>query len=307
MKLSRALAIISIMVFASGCSIFSQPTATQPVQTQPPAVETTAAPQVTASPTLTPEQLHNFSYALPFSQQIVQLVDGKYESVSGADVLRVFLSDIQAMGDLNGDGLEDAAVILAENTGGSGTFLSLVVVLNQNGTPIQAGFAQLGDRVKIDSMVIEDQKILMDEVVHTPNDPLCCPTQPYRASYVLTASNLMLTHVSTKTTDGSLRDLTIESPVNGALVSTSVDVKGSFTIGPFENTLSCQLIAEDGSLISQQPIMVSNTEMGAAGTFLAGIDFSSIQPGQKFFVVISDLSAADGSVLTLDAVQLLRQ
>ena len=36
-------------------------------------------------------------------------------------------------GDLNGDGLEDAAVVLATQNGGTGTFIELAAVLNHDG------------------------------------------------------------------------------------------------------------------------------------------------------------------------------
>ena len=40
-----------------------------------------------------------------------------------------------AFGDLNGDGVEDAVVVLVTNPGGTGRFYDLAPVLNQNGTP----------------------------------------------------------------------------------------------------------------------------------------------------------------------------
>ena len=42
-----------------------------------------------------------------------------------------------AFGDLNGDGAADAAVIIATNSSGSGTFVALVAVLNDGGSPAQ--------------------------------------------------------------------------------------------------------------------------------------------------------------------------
>lgn len=304
MKGLRSLLILFFVVWAaSGC--YSTPPA-EKTQTLPPVTETVLT-EKTAAPVLTIEELRKFTFLLPYSQKTIQLVNGSYEGGAGSESLQVRLADLNATGDLNGDGLEDWVVLISETMGGSGVFESLVAVVNQNGEPVQAGSAQLGDRVQVNSLSIQQGEVRVDQVVHAPNDPLCCPTQPQSSTYRLTDSGLFLVHVSTQTSGGALRDLTIESPADGTLVSTSADVKGSFTIGPFENTLSCQLMAEDGTKISQQPITVQTAEMGAAGTFLVGIDFSLVPSGQKFFVVISDLSAADGSILTLDAVELLRQ
>lgn len=299
MKGFRFIFVVMVVLVVSGCSLISQPETTQTI----PAVTEPVTTGLPASPILTIEQLSDFSYTLPYDPNPIQLKNGTYEGAS----LLVKMADLNASGDLNGDGLEDWVILVSANTGGSGVFESLVAVLNQNGVPQQAGTAMLGDRVQVKSLSIQQGEIFLDLVVQGPNDPQCCPSQPQKSTYRLTDSGLFLVHVSTQTASGAQRDLVIDSPANGTLVSTSVDVQGSFTIGPFENTLLCAVIAQDGTQISQQPLMVQTAEMGAAGTFLAGIDFSGIPAGQKFFVVISDLSPADGSILTLDAVELIRQ
>src|SRR5690606_27850974 len=105
--------------------------------------------------------------------------------------LLVTLIEPTAFGDLNGDGVDDAAVLLASESGGSGTFIDLHAVLDENGAPVDAASAFLGDRVQVDSLVIEDGLILVDLITQGPGDAMCCPTQQERRIYVLVDGELV--------------------------------------------------------------------------------------------------------------------
>ncbi|MCB0173146.1 MAG: LysM peptidoglycan-binding domain-containing protein, partial [Anaerolineae bacterium] len=87
-------------------------------------LSTTAAPAETS--VLTIDQLANATYTGIYDDQEVTLTDGQYEGEpfveGGASRPTVnFNPNDVAFGDLNGDGVEDAAVLLSENSGGSGT------------------------------------------------------------------------------------------------------------------------------------------------------------------------------------------
>ncbi len=81
-----------------------------------------------------------------------------------------------------------AAVILATDPGGSGTFYELAVVEVRGGRPVQVASADLGDRVRVQSLTVErgagPPAIRVDLVVHGPEDPRCCPTQLAVRSFV---------------------------------------------------------------------------------------------------------------------------
>jgi hypothetical protein len=66
-----------------------------------------------------------------------RLANGKYEKQGPegpTDVESLSVGKI-ALGDLNGDGKKDGAVILFYNTGGSGTVVQVAAVLDVNGQP----------------------------------------------------------------------------------------------------------------------------------------------------------------------------
>jgi uncharacterized membrane protein len=79
-------------------------------------------------------------------------------------------------GDVTGNGVDEAVVMLATNTGGSGVFYHLAVVRNREGAPQHIGMIPLGDRVKVSSLEVIDGKIIASLVEHGPGDPMCCPT-----------------------------------------------------------------------------------------------------------------------------------
>lgn len=125
---------------------------------------------------------------------VVQLENGEYREPSAdatSSPLVITLSPIRAFGDLNDDGLLDAAVVLVTDPGGSGTFFDLAVVLNHNGQPDNAAIASLGDRTEIKSLAIEDGHIVVEMITHGPDDPLCCPTQEVTQHYVLEGEELV--------------------------------------------------------------------------------------------------------------------
>jgi hypothetical protein len=119
---------------------------------------------------------------------VVRLAGGAYQDSAGSIDVRLVRS---ALGDINGDNVDDAAVVLATQSGGTGIFMDLFAVLGSDrGSPAR-GPAALGDRVKVDSMRVVNGAIVLHLVVHSPEDPLCCPTQHEVGTFVLQADTLM--------------------------------------------------------------------------------------------------------------------
>ncbi len=123
--------------------------------------------------------LRNAEFTLPLlndQETTFRLSNGVFDNPAQGVHVQL-IEDKTAFGDLNGDGVNDAAAILAVSFGGSGTFIWVVPVLNVNGTPVQVDRRLLGDRVGVNNVSIANRQITLDLLVHGPNDPLCCPTQ----------------------------------------------------------------------------------------------------------------------------------
>jgi hypothetical protein len=144
---------------------------------------------------LTLEALKNAVYQGIYDEP-VQLTDGKYEGEpfveGGASRPTVtFHPEAYAFGDLNGDGVDDAAVILIESSGGSGNFRYLAAVINEDGTPVNVATAFVGDREQAQAITIEDGVITLQLVAHGPDDPMCCPSQEVTKRYRLQDDQLV--------------------------------------------------------------------------------------------------------------------
>ena len=105
----------------------------------------------------------------------VRLVNGVFGDT--ARRVSVFFLPEYAAGDIDSDGVPDAAVVLATTTGGSGTFLDLALVLNQDGRPVNAATLFLGDRVPVDRIRVVEGEVQVDLTMHGPADPMCCPSR----------------------------------------------------------------------------------------------------------------------------------
>jgi hypothetical protein len=166
--LALAVLLLVTLVFAAGCC--SQ-----------------AAP-------LTAESLKNTEYK-GIHPEGLKLSDGKYEGEpfveGGASRPMVVFVEPYAFGDLDGDGVGDAAVLLVETSGGSGSFVYLAAVLNQNGEPLNQATMLLGDRAQVEELTIEGKQIRVKMLTHGPEDPLCCPSQESQGTYTLEGSALV--------------------------------------------------------------------------------------------------------------------
>ncbi|MGB0389401.1 MAG: hypothetical protein ACPGWR_31645, partial [Ardenticatenaceae bacterium] len=123
-----------------------------------------------------------------------KLTDGVYEEQydeESASVLLITLSEMKAFGDLNADGLEDAAAVLMTDGGGSGTFYDLAVVVDQDGEAQHVATQFLGDRVQLQTVSIEKGEIVVEMITHGADDPLCCPTQQVTQRYQLQGEQLV--------------------------------------------------------------------------------------------------------------------
>ena len=136
--------------------------------------------------------LLNAEYQLPISAGArVTARDGKWleEGPDGRQSLAVI--DPGVRGDLDGDKIPDAAVLLVYSGGGSGAFNYLAAVLNDQGRPRHVSSIELGDRVKVGSVAFEKGRVVASLVVHGANDPLCCPTVPVTRAFELAGGRLV--------------------------------------------------------------------------------------------------------------------
>ena len=138
---------------------------------------------------LTRDALANATYRV-LDEHTVTLADGEYESYPSH--LHVTLLDSIAFGDLDGDSLDDAAVLLATNTGGSGVFLELGIVLNRADGPRHVASALLGDRVRPESVAVDGGEVVVALTGHSRDDPMCCPTQHRTERYRLADGELTM-------------------------------------------------------------------------------------------------------------------
>jgi len=108
------------------------------------------------------------------SAPAARLKDGVFEEPAApgsASKNRVELSQERAFGDLDGDGDEDAVVVLVVNRGGSGTFIHLASVINEKGVPKASAAMLLGDRVTVTSLAIQSGTLSVGMLVRKPGEP----------------------------------------------------------------------------------------------------------------------------------------
>jgi heat shock protein HslJ len=141
-----------------------------------PSEPTKAAMQ---APTL--KEIKNASYSgIEGLKGSVKLVDGKwkgrpYKKGSASRPVVSLIGDFRITGDLDGDGTDDAVVLLNYAPGGTGQLLHLALMARKKGKIQNLATALIGDRVQIRGVRIEQKRIFVDVIQAGPKDAMCCP------------------------------------------------------------------------------------------------------------------------------------
>jgi hypothetical protein len=306
---ARYSIIILLVALLIGCRPATPP--------PPPSDLTQAAPTTITEPTTIPgtsvpeeaRNIRNAEYQLGASDalQVVQLTDGKFEqgTPGGIDFISVSVTDFVAVGDLNGDNTDKVAALISENFGGTGVFVFLAVYENVNGTWTFQTSTMVDDRPLLNALSIENREIFLDAVIHSAEDALCCPTLRTTRHYRFVDNQLDMTDYTTFTPDDRPRTITIESPESGTETFNSIPIKGNVAIAPFENNLAYRIFDVGGVELAAGPIAVNAPELGAPGTFEAVIPLGNVLSGAVIRIEVQDISAADGSLLAMDSVELV--
>ena len=277
------------LVFAVGLLVTSPPARAQ---------EEATAPTDGELRRLTLEQLHDGQYHLPLlgveetpirfhrRRGSIRYGTGATERVQAG-----LVGDLVAFGDLDGDQVADAAVVVFIDPGGSGTFIHLLAMHDREGTPVQAGREFLGDRVRVKRLTISDGHIFVTMLAHGPRDGLCCPSIEIGRAFTLHGRRLVPTQA-----------LVIASPLPGETVATGVELRGSTTHLSADGLAYLVYDARGGVIgMGRMPVAA---DLGSPGTFAAPVTFlaGAVGPGR---IEVVDVHQGDGSALARASVQVL--
>ena len=155
----------------------------------------TAAANQTGSAPL-PSEFQNGSFTgFAVTDKPVMLKDGKwqgepYDKGAASRPEIMLLAGTYLAGDFDGDGIDDAAVLLAESGGGTGTFYYLAVVVKKDGKLRNIATKIIGDRVQIIDTGSENGVIFIKVIQAGPDDAACCPADLVTRTFTLNGNAL---------------------------------------------------------------------------------------------------------------------
>jgi hypothetical protein len=177
---------LSLLLIAACAAVACEPAPPAPVATAP-----RGAPSFAALGRL----VYPLSGLAP-DRVLLTLVEGRFEPnpETRAEEQLVAMAELEALhaiGDLDGDGSADAAVVLAWSGGGSGTFHELFAVLNEAGGLRALDGQVLGDRIDLKSILIQEGRVRIAYIGAGPDDAACCPSKKFDRAYALEAGQLI--------------------------------------------------------------------------------------------------------------------
>ncbi|SCL63083.1 hypothetical protein GA0070606_3735 [Micromonospora citrea] len=197
-----ALSMACLLVFTSACSSGSRKKrnrsadrpATSAKDIDGDATRATPTPRRTARPAdrLTCADLRSAEVG---SRQVrfrgyadpIPLAGGRW---AGGDGSTVELQKPCAIGDLDGDGADDAVGVVMLNGGGSGSFFTLAVWRNVGGDPAYQAQTDLGDRTPVTSVSVRDGRATVVYLTRTPDSAMAELNIRRTASYQLSGTSL---------------------------------------------------------------------------------------------------------------------
>jgi len=125
------------------------------------------------APTVVAFDPTNATYSI--DDQPVALVNGKAQvpaAPGSAEQVTTSIFGEPVSGDLNGDGRPDAAVMLVQDSGGSGTFYYIAAAINATSGAEGSNAILLGDRIAPQNIAIQNGQIVANYADRNPGEPM---------------------------------------------------------------------------------------------------------------------------------------
>ena len=148
------IVLVVVVVIAGGCFIFGTRSVNAPAPKSPVVFDPLDATYI-------------------IDGQSVTLVNGKAESSAtpgSATKITTMIFGIPVNGNLNNDGNADAAVIIVQNPGGSGTFYYIAAAINTGNSAKGTNAILLGDRIAPQNIEIASGEIIANYADRRPNE-----------------------------------------------------------------------------------------------------------------------------------------
>ncbi len=111
------------------------------------------------------------------------LENGKHEQ-EGVIISLLDATSTYATSDFNNDEAGDIFVITVTNSGGTGWFYELLAFKNLDGVEEYVGKTNIGDRIKINNVSADKNRVTIDMITQGPGEGLCCGTMRKVATYL---------------------------------------------------------------------------------------------------------------------------
>lgn len=253
---------------------------------------------------LSRQALANATYPLDAAPSgLVQLKDGKFDDTENR--INVTLIDPRADRDLNGDGAADAVVTLSVNTGGSGEFLYIAVVLNEGGNARPVDSVMLGNRIRMRSIVVaRNGEIAVNYFDCRFDQPMAArPTIPVTRHFKLSGDQLI---ASRPLTNADLNNATY--PLQSAQGGQATFANGRFSDAA--NAVSAQILTrprasgdlEGDGAPDSAVIVIANVGASGVPSFLCAVLNKGYQAQPTDCVLFGDrvtttgLAISDGKI-----------
>lgn len=108
----------------------------------------------------------------------VILVNGKAQTPAAPGSAEQVITNVfgqPAIGDLNGDGKADAAMIVTQEPGGSGTFYYVVAAIDTASGTVGTNAVLLGDRIAPENITVQNGRIIVNYADRNPGEPMSTP------------------------------------------------------------------------------------------------------------------------------------
>ncbi len=186
----------------------------------------------------------------------VTLVNGRAETNSSSTTAVTTIFGQPTLGDLNGDGTPDAAVMLTEDAGGSGTFFYVAVAIKTTNGTQGTNPILLGDRIAPQNVEIKNGRIVVNYADRKLNEPMTTPPSVGVSAYLLLDGTVLKRAqppTPTPTSSSTKNDLIrLDTPLPNQIITSPLIIKGQARgTWFFEASFPVSLTDASGKILAQ--------------------------------------------------------